>query len=114
VTQLVQVPVAEAGPPADPGEPVRHVVRVQWRPQGAWKDQVAFPPGWPDCDPLLGQTSAVAPQQLVIATPSGVERFFEQCAEPLPGPLDMEALAAITEANWSKSVGPPLGVSDPL
>jgi hypothetical protein len=51
---------------------------------------------------------------LVIATPSGVERFFEQCAEPLPGPLDMEALAAITEANWSKSVGPPLGVSDPL
>ena len=51
---------------------------------------------------------------LVIATPSGVERFFEQCAELLPGPLDMEALAANTEANWSKSVGPPLGVSDPL
>jgi hypothetical protein len=43
-----------------------------------------------------------------------VERFFEQCAELLPGRLDMAALAAITEANWSKTVGPPLGVSDPL
>ena len=31
---------------------------------------------------------------LVIATPSGVERLFEQCAELLPGPLDTEALAA--------------------
>jgi len=51
---------------------------------------------------------------LVIATPSGVERFFEQCAELLPDRLDMEALAAITEANWSQAVGPPLGVSDPL
>jgi len=51
---------------------------------------------------------------LVIATPSGVERFFEQCAELLPGRLDMEALAAITEANWSKTIGPPLAVSDPL
>ena len=51
---------------------------------------------------------------LVIATPSGVERFFEQCAELLPGPLDTEALAAITDANWAESVGPPLGVSDPL
>jgi hypothetical protein len=26
----------------------------------------------------------------------------------------MEALAAITEANWSKTIGPPLAVSDPL
>ena len=51
---------------------------------------------------------------LVIATPSGVERFFEQCAELLPDRLDMEALTAITEANWSKTVGPPLGASDPL
>ena len=51
---------------------------------------------------------------LVIATPSGVERFFEQCAELLPGPLGKETLAAITEANWAESVGPPLAVSDPL
>jgi mannose-6-phosphate isomerase-like protein (cupin superfamily) len=51
---------------------------------------------------------------LVIATPSGVERWFEQCAELLPDRLDMEALAAITDANWAELVGPPLAVSDPL
>jgi hypothetical protein len=51
---------------------------------------------------------------LVIATPSGVERFFEQCAELLPDRLDAAALVAVTEANWAESVGPPLGVSDPL
>ena len=51
---------------------------------------------------------------LVIATPSGVERFFEQCAELLPGPLDTEALAAITAANWAESADPPLRISDPL
>jgi hypothetical protein len=55
--------VAEAGPPADLGEPVRHVIRVQRRPQGARKDQVVFPPGRSDCDPFPSQTSAVAPQQ---------------------------------------------------
>ena len=42
---------------------MRHVVRVQRRPQGAWKDQVVFPPGRSNCDPLLSQTSAVTPQQ---------------------------------------------------
>ena len=57
------MPVAEASPPADPGEPVRHVVRIQRRPQGARKDQVVFPPGRSNCYPLLSETSAVAPQQ---------------------------------------------------
>jgi limonene-1,2-epoxide hydrolase len=33
----MQVPVAEPCPPADPREPVRHVVRVQRRPQDARK-----------------------------------------------------------------------------
>jgi mannose-6-phosphate isomerase-like protein (cupin superfamily) len=51
---------------------------------------------------------------LVIATPSGVERFFEQCAELLPDTLDTKALAAITKSNWAEPVGPPLAVSDPL
>ena len=55
--------MAEARPPADPGEPMRHVIRVQWRPHSAREDQVVFPPGWSDCHSLLGQTSAVAPQQ---------------------------------------------------
>jgi hypothetical protein len=51
---------------------------------------------------------------LVIATPSGVERFFEQCAEMLPDRLDTAALAAITRANWAEPAGPPLAISDPL
>ena len=59
----MQVPVAEASAPADPGERVRHVVRIQRRPQGARKDQVVFPPGRSNCDPLLSETSAVTLQQ---------------------------------------------------
>ena len=51
---------------------------------------------------------------LVIATPSGMERFFEQCAELLPEALDMTALAAVMHANWAELAGPPLAVSDPL
>jgi hypothetical protein len=51
---------------------------------------------------------------LVIATPSGVERFFEQAAELLPGPVAPELLAPIALASWVELVGPPLGVSDPL
>jgi mannose-6-phosphate isomerase-like protein (cupin superfamily) len=73
---------------------------------------MAFGPrGAPHGFQNVGDTSG---RLLVIATPSGVERFFEQCAELLPGSLDAAALAAITEANWSQPVGPPLGVSDPL
>ena len=55
--------MAEASPPADPREPVRHVIRIQWRPHSAREEQVVFSPGWSDCHSLLGQTSAVAPQQ---------------------------------------------------
>ena len=51
---------------------------------------------------------------LVITAPSGAERFFEQCAELLPGPMDPEAFAAAAHANWAEIVGPPLAVSDPL
>lgn len=50
---------------------------------------------------------------LIITSPSGVERFFEQFAA-LPGPGDAEMLAAVGHANWIEFVGPPLGVSDPL
>jgi mannose-6-phosphate isomerase-like protein (cupin superfamily) len=50
---------------------------------------------------------------LIITSPSGVERFFEQSAA-LPGPMDAEKLAAVGHANWIEFIGPPLGVSDPL
>lgn len=50
---------------------------------------------------------------LIITSPSGVERFFEQFAA-LPGPVDAAALGAVGDANWIEFIGPPLGVSHPL
>jgi mannose-6-phosphate isomerase-like protein (cupin superfamily) len=47
---------------------------------------------------------------LVITTPSGLERFFEQSAE-LPRPVDPEELAATGRANWLEFSGPPLAAS---
>jgi mannose-6-phosphate isomerase-like protein (cupin superfamily) len=77
-------------------------------PQGG----LAFGPrGMPHNFQNIGDTTG---RLLVMATPSGVERFFEQCAELLPGPADPEAFAAAAEATWSEIVGPPLSVSDPL
>jgi mannose-6-phosphate isomerase-like protein (cupin superfamily) len=51
---------------------------------------------------------------LVITSPSGAERLFEDYAELMPGPVDPEQLAALGRANWVDFVGPPLRVSDPL
>jgi hypothetical protein len=48
------------------------------------------------------------------ATPSGVERFLEQFAELLPGPLDRDRLADVGLAIWVEFVGSPLAVSDPI
>ena len=50
---------------------------------------------------------------LIITSPSGLERFFEQAAE-MSHPVDPEELAAIGRANWVEFSGPPLAVSDPL
>ncbi|HTF52673.1 MAG TPA: cupin domain-containing protein [Pseudonocardia sp.] len=73
---------------------------------------MAFGPrGTPHAFQNVGDTPG---RLLIITTPSGLERFFEQCAELLPGPLDTEALAAVMHTNWVEFVGPPLGVSDPL
>lgn len=47
---------------------------------------------------------------LVITTPSGLEQFDAL----LPGPVDLEVLAAVARANGVEFVGPPLSVSDPL
>jgi mannose-6-phosphate isomerase-like protein (cupin superfamily) len=47
---------------------------------------------------------------LVITTPSGLERFFEQFAES----ADADALAEVGIANWIEFAGPPLAVSDPV
>jgi mannose-6-phosphate isomerase-like protein (cupin superfamily) len=50
---------------------------------------------------------------LIVTTPSGVERFFEQSAEEPAFPLPFDRLAALGAANWLEFTGPPLGVTDP-
>lgn len=76
------------------------------------KGGMAFGPrGTPHCFQSIGDTPG---RLLVITTPSGLERFFEQFAELLPGPVSPERLAAVGHANWIEFVGPPLAVSDPL
>jgi mannose-6-phosphate isomerase-like protein (cupin superfamily) len=73
---------------------------------------MAFGPrGAPHCFQNIGDSPG---RLLVITTPSGLERFFEQFASLLPGPLDPEKLAAVGHANWVEFVGPPVAVSDPL
>ncbi|NMO92312.1 cupin domain-containing protein [Actinomycetospora sp. TBRC 11914] len=49
---------------------------------------------------------------LVVTTPSGLERFFQQYAEH-SGPVDPAMLHALGEAHGVEFVGPPLSVSDP-
>ena len=71
---------------------------------------MAFGPrGLPHAFQNIGETLG---RLLVITTPSGLERFFEQAAE-LPRPVDPEEMAAIGHANWMDFSGPPLGLTDP-
>jgi hypothetical protein len=73
---------------------------------------MAFGPrGVPHAFQNVGDTPG---RLLVITTPSGLERFFEEFAALLPGPAGPEALAAVGMANWIEFSGPPLGDSDPL
>jgi quercetin dioxygenase-like cupin family protein len=76
------------------------------------KGGMAFGPrGAPHCFQNVGDTPG---RLLVVTTPSGLERFFEEWAGAVPGPADPELLAAIGHANGVEFVGPPLGVSDPI
>jgi mannose-6-phosphate isomerase-like protein (cupin superfamily) len=73
---------------------------------------MAFGPrGTPHAFQNIGETPG---RLLVITTPSGLERFFEQFAALLPGPAGPEALTAVGHASWVEFTGPPVGVSDPL
>jgi mannose-6-phosphate isomerase-like protein (cupin superfamily) len=74
-------------------------------------DMVFGPRGTPHGFQNVGDTPG---RLLVFYTPSGAERFFEQHAELLPGPVDSETLAGLFRANWMEVQGPPLAVSDPL
>ena len=73
---------------------------------------LAFGPrGMPHAFQNIGDTPG---RLLVITTPSGLERFFEEFAALLPGPANPETLTAVGHANWLEFTGPPVGVSDPL
>jgi len=50
---------------------------------------------------------------LVMFTPSGMERFFEEHALLPPGAVDPDRYREIAERNWMEVVGPPLAVSHP-
>jgi hypothetical protein len=51
---------------------------------------------------------------LVITTPSGLERFFEEFAALQAGAAGPETLAVVGRTHWVEFVGPPAGVSDPI
>jgi mannose-6-phosphate isomerase-like protein (cupin superfamily) len=73
---------------------------------------MAFGPrGVPHAFQNVGNSSG---RLLVVTTPSGLERFFEQFAELGRGPVGPEELAGVAQPNWMEFHGPPLGVSHPL
>ena len=72
---------------------------------------MAFGPrGLPHAFQNIGDTPG---RLLVVTTPSGLERFFEQWAQ-LPEAVDPNAIVEVGQANWLEFCGPPLAVSDPL
>ncbi|MGB5380014.1 MAG: cupin domain-containing protein [Acidimicrobiia bacterium] len=50
---------------------------------------------------------------LVMFTPSGMERFFEEHALLPPGVVDPARYREISQRNWMEVVGPPLADSHP-
>jgi mannose-6-phosphate isomerase-like protein (cupin superfamily) len=50
---------------------------------------------------------------LVLFTPSGMERFFEEHAALPPGPIDPSVYGEIAERSWMDVVGPPLAQTHP-
>jgi mannose-6-phosphate isomerase-like protein (cupin superfamily) len=73
---------------------------------------MAFGPrGMPHAFQNLGESPG---RLLIVTTPSGVERFFEQFADLGTGPEDLQGLHDVGLANWIEFIGPPLSVSEPL
>jgi mannose-6-phosphate isomerase-like protein (cupin superfamily) len=73
---------------------------------------MAFGPrGMPHAFQNIGTTPG---RLLIVTTPSGLERFFEQFAESGTPPVGFGQLTAVGEANWLEFTGPPLGETDPV
>lgn len=80
---------------------------------GASTGGMAFGPrGVPHCFQNIGQETG---RLLVVTTPSGLERFFQDFAAESSGGLAApKALAEIGLAHGLEFIGPPVGVSDPI
>ncbi len=76
-------------------------------PQGSF---VFVPRGTAHCFQNLGSEDATI---LVMFTPAGMERFFEQHAQLPAGPVDPNRYREIAANNWMDVVGPPLAQSHP-
>ncbi len=57
---------------------------------------------------------ATTSRLLVMFTPSGMERFFEEHAQLPAGPVDPDRYREIAERSWMEVAGPTLGESHPL
>ena len=69
----------------------------------------------PRLTPHCFQNTGDAPARiLVMFTPAGMERFFEQQADLAAGPMDTDAHRALAQQAAMEILGPPLAVSDPI
>lgn len=80
--------------------------RLMDAPQGSL---VFVPRGTPHCFQNLADEDS---RILVMFTPSGMERFFEEFARDRPS--SMEQYREIAERSWMEVAGPPLAESHPL
>ena len=71
---------------------------------------VFVPRGTAHCFQNLGTEPSTI---LVMFTPAGMERFFEQHAQVPAGPVDPDVYREIAANNWMDVVGPPLAQSHP-
>lgn len=70
---------------------------------------VFIPRGTPHCFQNVGDGPA---KLLVMFTPAGMERFFEEQADLPSGPADPEAYRAIARSAGMEILGPPLADTD--
>ncbi len=82
--------------------------RIFEAPEGAF---VFVPRGTAHCFQNLEDRPS---RILVMFTPSGMERFFEEHALLPPGEVDPAAYRDIANRSWMEVAGPPLAVSHPL
>lgn len=82
--------------------------RIFQAPQGSF---VFVPRGTAHCFQNLENRDS---RILVMFTPSGMERFFEEHALEGPGPVDPQRYQEIAHDSWMEVAGPPLALSHPL